>query len=303
MAQVVTTAFTKVIKDKLYANAEFVRTAFSHDAFVNDKTVEIPLSGTLPDVVEDRSSYPIAVTERTDSKQSYNLIEFSLGAIRLPEKDVKELSYDKAASIVSQHMKKLSNSMGLRALYNWAQSSPSVETTGTAVANIAPPSGTGNRQPLELVDIANAASVLDGQDVSPDKRYLIVPYNVYWNFVTNNKAQLLNLDYNKGMTNGDIANGVVAKVYGFNIIVRSYTAVYNGSDTLKAVGAAAAATDQWAIIGYQADEVCRALGSVKVYLNKDDAIYQGDLYSATVRFNAVQMRGDDTGIVTILQDT
>ena len=303
MAQVVTTAFTKVIKEKLFANAEFVKTAFSHDAFVNDHTVEIPTAGTLPDVEEDRGSCPIAVTERTDDKVSYDLIEFSLGAIRLPEKDMKELSYDKAASIVAHHMRKLNARIALRALYNWAQATAGVETTGTAIANIAPPGATGTRQPLLPIDIANAAAKLDGEDVSSQNRYLIVPYNVYWNFVEANKEYLLNLDYNKGLTNGDIANGVVSQVYGFKIIPRSYTCVYNNSDVLKAVGAATATTDQWGIIGYQADEVCRALGSVKVYFNKDDALYQGDLYSATVRFNAQQMRGSNVGVVTILQDT
>ena len=303
MAQVVTTAFTKVIKEKLFAGAEFVKTAFSHDAFVNDKTVEIPTAGTLPDVEEDRSSYPIAVTERTDDKVSYNLIEFSLGAIRLPEKEMKELSYDKAASIVAHHMRKLNNRIALRALYNWAQATPPIVTSGVATTGGLPPGATGSRQPLMMVDIADAAAKLDAENVAEENRYLIIPSNVYWNFVEANKAYLVSLDYNKNLTNGDIANGIVSKIYGFNIIKRAYTCVYDGSDVLKAVGAATAATDQWGIIGYQADEVCRALGSVKVYLNKDDALYQGDLYSATVRFNAQQMRGGNIGVVTILQDT
>ena len=304
MADVRTIQFTKIVKETLYSGMEFVKTAFSHDGFVNNDKVQIPTGGTLPDVVEDRSSFPITVTTRTDDQVEYDLIEFSLGALRISEKDMKELSYDKMRSIVMQIQKKLGDSIALRALYNWAQATPAIDSSGTAVANIGPPSSTGNRQPLELVDISQAAAKLDEDKVSQQNRYMIVPSKVYWNFVTNNKAQLLNLDYNKNLTNGDISNGVVSKVYGFGIIPRAYTCVYTAGGTLKAVGAAAAATDEWGIVAYQADEVCRALGSVKIYINRDDAEYQGDVVSGTIRFNAVKMYGtDEIGVVTIKQDT
>lgn len=304
MADVRTIAFTKVIKDQLFAGADFVKTAFSHDSFVKDDKVKIPQSGTLPSVEEDRSSFPISVVNRTDDEVEYDLIEFSLGALRVPEKDMMELSYDKVQSILQQHQRALTNAIALRALYRWAQTTAAIETTGTAVANIAPPSGTGNRKPLLLADVARAAAKLDEDNVSQMNRYLIMPSKVYWNFVETNKAQLINLDYNKSLTNGDISNGVVSKVYNFNIIPRSYTCVYAAGSTLKAVGAAAAATDEWGIVGYQADEVCRALGSVKVYIDKDNPVYQGDILSATARFGCAKMRGTgDVGIVSIKQDT
>lgn len=311
MADVRTTAFTRVIKDQLFAGNEFLLKATSHDAFVNDKTVEIPISGTLPDVVEDRTAYPIAVNERTDTKQSYDLIEFSLGVIKVGEKEKKELSYDKASSILRQHMLKLKDSIALRGLYNWggaglvSASGQIVLTTGTGTANIAPPGGTGNRNALTLADMAQAALKLDEDNVPMDGRYMTMPSRMYWNFVESNKTQLLNLDYNKSLSNGDIADGVVSKVYGFKIIPRSYTLVYAdaATPTKKAVGAATATTDCWAAVAWQQDEVARALGSTKVYRNIDDATYQGDLYSATQRFNNTQMRLDGVGIVTIVQDS
>ena len=303
MADVRTIAFTRVIKDKLFAGNEFVRNSTSHDSEVNNDKVQIPGSGTISAIEEDRSSYPITVETRTDDRVEYDLIEFSTPLIRIPEKDRVELSYDKTASVLRQFTNKLADSVALRALYNWAEAAPQVETTGTAAAGIAPPGGTGNRQPLELVDLANAAAILDGQNVSQMGRYLIVPSLVYWNFVNNNKAQLLNLDYNRTLTNEDIASGIVAKVYGWNIVPRSYTVVYDNTDALKAVGAATAATDQWGMVGFQMDEVCRALGSIKIYSQLNAPEYQADLYSATIRFGSAKMRSDGVGVVTIRQDT
>jgi hypothetical protein len=304
MADVRTIQFTKIVKEVLYSDSEFIKTLTSHDGFVNNDKVQIPTGGTLPDVEEDRSSFPITVVERTDDSVEYDLIEFSLGAIRIPEKDMKELSYDKAKSIIIQATRKLRDRIGLRALYNLAQSTAAVETSGTAAAGLTPPSGTGNRQPLELLDLSDAAAKLDEDKVSQMNRYCILPSKVYRNFVHNNRAYLLNMDYNKNLANGDISNGVVSNVYGFKMIPRAYTCVYTSGGVLKAVGAAAAATDEWGIICYQADQACRALGNVKIYINKDDATYQADVISGTIRFNATKMYGTtETGIVTIKQDT
>jgi len=311
MADVRTTAFTRIIKEKLFSGSEFLKLAVSHDGFVNDKTVEIPLAGALPDVARDRGSFPIPVIDRTDDKQSYNLIEYSLGTIRVSDKNKRELSYDQAASILRQHVNKLNDEMGLDGAYNLGGADlvtaggQLILTTGTATAGIAPPSGTGNRKALTLADMANSAKKLDKDKVSNDGRYMLIPSDIYWDFVEKNKAQLLNLDYNKNLSNGDIANGVVSKVYGFKIIQRAHTLVYAdaATPTKKAVGAAGATTDHWACVGWQMDEVSRALGTIKVFSEMGSPTYQADLYSALVRFNNTPMRKDGTGIVTIVQDS
>ena len=309
-----TTAFTKIIKEKLFSGAEFVLKSVSHDAFVNDLTVEIPISGTLPDIVENRTSYPITVVSRTDTKQTYDLIEFSLGAIKVSEKEQKELSYDKAASILKQHVDKLNDRIALRAAYNMGGAGllstgagNIVLTTGTASASIAPPGSAGTLSPkgLMLLDLAQAAKKLDKDGLPRAGRYCLMPSDMYWDFVEINKAQLLNLDYNKTNTNGDIADGAVLKVYDFNIMVRPHTLIYANAatPTIVAVGAVAAATDVWAAICWHENEVSRAIGSTEVYYDKRSAVYQADIYSATQRFNNSQMRTDGTGIVTIVQDT
>jgi hypothetical protein len=265
----------------------------------------------MPDVVRDRNVFPIPVTDREDAKQTYDLVEYSLGAIRVSDKNKKELSYDQAASILRQHVNKLNDEIGLDAAYNLGGADlvtaggQIILTTGTSTAGIAPPSGTGSRNSLALLDIANSAKKLDKDKVSTEGRYMIIPADIYWDFVEKNKTQLLNLDYNKNLTNGDISNGVVSKVYGFKIITRAHTLVYadGATPTKKAVGAAGAATDHWACVGWQEDEVSRALGSIQVYSDMASPTYQGDIYSALVRFNNTPMRTDGTGLVTIVQDS
>ncbi|MCK5632596.1 hypothetical protein KAH94_02525 [bacterium] len=207
-------------------------------------------------------------------------------------------------------MNKLNDRMALRAQYNWggaglvtAANGQIVETTGADTASIAPPTGTGNRKGMLLKDVAIAAKKLDNDEMPRENRYLVIPPDMYWDFVTIEKASLLNLDYNKNLSNGDISNGVVAKVYGFNIVLRSHTLRYTNATTpvKVAVGGVGDATYNWGAVGFQGDEVSRALGSIEVLSQIDAPEYYGSIYSAIVRFNAEQLRSDGKGVVSIVQ--
>lgn len=299
------------IQDKLFAGNEFVNKATSHDAFVNYKTVHIPQAGTIPSVQKDRSSLPATISQRTDTDKNYNLSEFTTDPMLITNLEEIQTSYDKRQSVISHHVRKLGDRLGLEALYQWAGATLAgdggqiILTAGDAVANIAPPGATGSRLQMQLKEVADAAALLDDQDAPQEDRYLVVPSKMYWDFVEDNKTQLLNLDYNKSLSNEDIATGIVSKVYGFNIITRSYTAVYAdaATPTLKAVGAATATTDQWGAVGFQSSMVARAMGSTEMFEDLRNPTYYGDVYSILQMFAATKMRTDGKGIVTIVQNS
>jgi hypothetical protein len=302
--------WVKDIKDKLFAGVEFVKNSQSHDEFVDNLTVHIPQAGALPAVSKNRSVFPGTISQRTDTDNYYSLAEFTTDPILIRDLEAMQISYNKRQSILNHHIRTLNDRLGLEALYNWCgsglvtASGQIVLTTGTGTTTIAPPGSTSSTKGILLADIATAASKLDEDDVPGENRFLVMPSKAYWNFVEVNKAQLLNLDYNKGLTNGDIANGIVAKVYKFNIITRSYTVVFAdaATPTIKAVGAATATSDVWGMVGWQADCVAKALGDVKMYINEDQAAYYGTIISAAVNFGCVKGRSDAKGIVTIVQD-
>ena len=54
-------------------------------------------------------------------------------------------------------------------------------------------------------------------------------------------------------------------------------------------------------IAYQKDMVEKAIGEIKFFETKDDAVYQGDLYSALVRAGGRAKYSAGTGIVPIVQ--
>jgi len=293
--------WTKDIEEKLFANNEFIMSSVSHDAFVDNKTVHVPQAGSLPSVSVNRSSFPATISQRTDTDLTYDLINFTSDPILIRDLDALQVNYDKRMSVTSQQINKMNDRLGLEFLYRAAQATASVTTTGTAAASLNSPGATGNRNGLILADMASAASKLDGDDVPSQGRHMVIPYNVYWNFVNAEKASLLNLDYQGGLTEADIQSGVVAKIYGFKIYVRSYTVVYDSAGAKKAIGAATATTDDWGIVGWQEDAVARAKGDIKVFIDEDKPEYYGSVYSNEINFAAKALRSDLKGIVTIQQ--
>ena len=297
------------IQEQLFAGAEFITNSTSHDAFVENKTVHLPQAGTIPAITKDRSSFPAAISVRTDTSENYDLGEYSTDPIKLGNVEEIQASYDKRTSIMAQQMASINNRLGLEAAYQWAGAGllsaggQIIRTSGTDSALALPPSATGDRKPITIKDIAAAAAKLDIDQVPQEGRYLLMPAAMYWELM-GNETNLLNSLF---MGNGGAAlpTGVVNKILGFNIIIRSTTVIYDAETTpvKKAVGAAAAATDNYACIGWQSSCVAKALGEVKVFSVENDPSYYGSIFSAAVMFAAKAIRTDGKGIVTIVQTT
>ena len=303
--------FIADLQEKLFAGNSFIKFSKDHDAFVSNKTVHVPQAGAIGNVTKNRTVYPAAIAERNDTDLTYDIDSFDLDPIRVGETDKFMANYAYRDSIMSQQINTLNNEIGLEYLHSASGAALTtaggqiILTTGTGSTTIGPPTSTLTLKGLTLKDVADAAAKMDGDDVSMEGRYLDIPANVYWDFVENNKAQLLSLDFQGGRTQSDIASGIVSKVYGFNILTRSYTSVYTDGaiPTLKAVGAAAATDDTWGIVGWQKDMMSRALGGIKAFVNPDQAAYYADIISSYVLFGSSKLRTDGKGIVTIVQNT
>lgn len=299
MAQVTITHFTRAIQNNLFQGYEWLMNSISHDEFVNGKTVEIPIAGTAPTPTEDRSSYPITVEERTDTKRTYDLIKFDAGAILVPEDDKRTLSYNKAQSILTEHIQVINERIGLRGLYNWSpdESARIFETTGSAIASN-PAATLTTRKAIKIKDITKVAAKLVADKAWRNgKMYALMPGDMYYSMLADN-TELLNENY---METSNLPSGVVSRIMGFNIMLTPETTIYNSSNVRKAVGATVDATDNWSSLFWCSDFVAKALGSIKVFENRDDATYQGDIYSAYVRANATQLRNSGVGTAVLVQ--
>jgi hypothetical protein len=288
------------IEGNMFKNNEFVLASVDAGQYVlQGKIVHIPQAGGVATVVKSRSSLPATVTQRTDTDVTYDLYPYSSDPILLPNAEKFELSYNKRESVLSEHEAALNERAADEILITWAPTAAGniVRTTGDAVAaHLA--DTTGNRNKITTADLKAAQLKLNKQNVSKTDRYALFSSDLL-NQLTDDMTQTQYRDFSAAF---DSKNGVLGMLYGFKIMERSETVSYNeGATAVNAYGAAAAATDNDAVICWQKDAVERAVGSIKFFERTDDPTYYGDVYSFEVRVGSRKRRNDQKGIVAIVQ--
>ena len=294
------------IQENLYANNAFMPKSTDHSEWVNYKTVHIPQAGANMAVVKNRQILPAQITERTDTELTYNLNEYTADPILIRNIDELQLSYSKRMSVLGQYTDVLGDTVANNTLYAWAPSGASriTRTTGTATGNALAPGATGTRNALTLLDISKAKAKLDAENVPQEGRVMIIPADMY------NSDLLAIPNIIQYYQNGTavLPSGVVARLFGFDIMVRSSVLVYDNQATpvVKTIGdngvpVAPATTDNLAILYYHPKFVAKALGSIEVFYDEDKPEFYGSLFSALVMHGATKMRTSQVGVGAIVQ--
>ena len=288
------------IAENLFEEHEWLKLPFDADEFVlMGKVVHIPQAAPAVGAEKNRSSYPIAVVKRADTDVTYGIDEYSTGVINIPNADTIELSYDKVASVLGDHMGVLKELFAAWLQYEYSPTLASSQTRtsgGAVAAHLA--SATGNRAKFVKEDLKKARLIMNKQKVSKMNRYAIIDSDMM--------DQLLDDDDLKVRDSSgelDIRNGVIMKLYGFKLIEVVNPFVYDNAATPapKDPDSVAAATDNAAVLCFQAMHLERATGEIKFFEDLDNPQYQGDLYSALVRVGGRKRRADEKGVVSIIQ--
>lgn len=283
------------IVEKIYAANPHLSLCVNADQYVlAGKVVHIPQAGASPGVKKNRTELPAKVTRRTDIDVTYAIDEFTSDPVHIPNADTAELSYDKRASVLLDTQLALNEVVGISMLYNWAPTaSRLIRTTGAPVnAHI----GKGKRQKMALKDLKAAQLQMNKDNIPADGRYAMLDADMLDQF-TDGLTESQYRDYSRAY---DEKNGVVGKLYGFNILSRSYVLSYKGlavnapEDELHDASCAA-------ILCWHTSAVERALGDNKFFEDEGNPQYYGDIYSALVRMGGRKRREDQKGVVAIVQ--
>ena len=117
-------------------------------------------------------------------------------------------------------------------------------------------------------------------------------------------SQLLNsLTENENsafLASADAQNGVLGKLFSFNVMMRSRAALYTTAKAPKAWSTSGAATDLAAALAWHDQSVCRALGQVKAFEQEGAPEYYGDIYSFLLRAGGRIMRSDNAGVMALV---
>ena len=298
------------IQEQLFKNDEFLNTiGLDHSAYVTNRTVHIPQAGSNPTISKNLNVFPAPIGIRTDADLTYNIDLFYSQPIRIGIDETQYLSYDKRASVLSSHLKKMRNVIGNNTLYTWAASSAAniVRTSGSLVSTALAPSATGTRKALTLADFYSASAILDSQDLNPaDARYAVIPSSLYWQLLTDTNITKA-LEWG---SNPVAPSGKVPMIAGITLLRRSSGVVYDntGTPVIKTVNdegvpTSPTTTDNLAVQIFSESYVTKAVGAIDVYTLENDPSYYGSILSVTVAQGAAKMRTNAEGIVSIIQTT
>jgi hypothetical protein len=292
--------WTNYIMDNLFKSNPHLINCYNDDQYVvGGSVVHIPQAGAKPTVVKNRSSYPGTAIRRTDTDATYALDVYTTDPTHIPKAETLEISYDKMDSVLSEHVSALSEVMGDALLYKWRASGAAniLRTTGAGTAaHLA--SATGNRKVFLKEDLKRAQVRMNTLNIPKEDRFALMDSEMFSQL--QDDSDLKKRDVGMEL---DMKNGVIMRLYGFNIMERSSGLIYDntGTPVAKDYDAVAAAADNAAVLCWQKNAVARALGTVDFFENLKDALYYGDIYSALVKMGGRTRRTNAEGVVSIVQ--
>ena len=292
------------ISDNLFKDNSFLTKCFDESDYVLEgSVVHIPQAGAKPVVVKNRSSFPGTAVRRTDTDITYSLDVYTTDPTHIPNAETKEISYEKIGHVIGEHVLSMEETYADDMLVKWAPSAAAniIKTTGAAVSTSLSTGATGTRKKFLKEDLKRAQFVMNKQKVDKNERYALFPSDLLAELLDD--TDLIKRDGLNG-NESDLKNGVVLKLYGFNIMERSESAVWTNAATpvVKAYNAATAVTDNQAVLCWQKNTVAKAKGAVKFFENKNDALYYGDVYSAQVKLGGRKRRTNGEGVIAIVQE-
>ena len=267
--------WTDILLEGFYPNTSFLVEGRDLSSLVDYNTINLAEAGANPSVLIDNSSYPIAVSSRTDTPHTVPLKTLDTTSTVVRNIEAMESSYDKMSSVIYGHKQELARTAGKLAAWNWTPSSdatltPVIAATGTL---------TNGYRTLLFADILTLRKRFDLADIPQEGRVLVLN--------PNHEADLIAQDLVLFKT--AIANN---ELFGFKLYRTSITPIFNASTGVKcAYGAAAAtSTDTYCSFAFQKDEVMKAMGTVEMFAKYKDPDNKGDVINFQMRYIALPLR-------------
>jgi hypothetical protein len=288
------------VVENLYKNNQFIeRSVDVSDFVINGSVVHIPNAGVASDVERNRQVLPAPIKRRGDTDVVYVLDEFTTNPVAILRADQLELSYDKMNSVLANDMANIRQSMAEWMLYNWRPEGTAnmVLTTGSSVA--AHLSGaTGNRKAFKLADLRKAATLMNAANLPMEGRVALFDAYMYEQLL----EDLSPTQYRDFSSYMNVEEGIVGRLFGFDIMQRSTVLRLSTSNVVKEPSAAAATTDKAGVLCWQETQVEKAVGNVDAYEDLKNPTMYGDIYSFALRAGGSKRRGSKIGTIAIVQD-
>ncbi len=259
-------------------------------SIVENDVIHLVDVGVDPDVLVNNTTYPIPLQALDDADIAISLDKFQTKATPIKDDELYAISYDKIARVKESHANSINDSKFKKAAHALCATentatTPVLTTTGTA--------GSDNRKAMTINDVIAMKKAMDKLGVPSDQRRLVL--------CSDHVNDLLATDQKfREQYNIDRENGVIGRLYGFDIYEFANNPVYTTAGVKKAVGATAEAGEYQASFAFYVPRVFKATGSTKMYYSEavNNPTTQQNLINFRHYFVAMPKK-QDAGVVMI----
>nr|DAS34743.1 MAG TPA: Major capsid protein [Bacteriophage sp.] len=288
--------------ENFYPNNSFAVKSVDDSTFVNNNRVHIPNAGTPSGVKVNRTIKPATQAgQRIDQDLEYTIDELTTEPIFIPQIDTVELSYDKRNSVISNDRAQLQDVANTNLLWRWASAVPKEQiilTTGTTERDAhTSDTSIGKRKRICKEDIVRLMTKFDTDNIPEEGRYLLLDAYMYADLL----SDLADTDKWAFTSSADTQNGIVGKLYGFNVMKRSRVLRCKTDKTLISWDVAGEASELACALAWHEKSVSRAMGEIKMFDSTDNPMYYGDIYSFLLRTGGAVRRYDKKGVYLLAE--
>lgn len=268
------------ILEGFYADDMFLSECRDLSPFVDNDILNLAEAGVDPDVLINNTTYPISVSERTDTPLALTIDFFDTENTMIKNADKAELAYDKLASVTSGHKNALRMKIMEKAIDAIA---PAADGTFTPLLTASGGDNGAGLKRLTWGDVRRLQTAFDNAEMPSEGRIIVLSQQHM------EDLEVADLDrFNRVMDKGVIC--------GFKIyrLAKKRLPRYNKTTGAKvAFGAAAApSTDSTATVAFHKNEVGRAMGTTDMFFSKaeNDPIYRRDVIGFQQRAMVIPIR-------------
>lgn len=305
MSEVIKRLFSDDLQKVLYPDNSFYAGTQQDTAGIDVDEVEIPQDEDgEAEVVVNPTQLPLPISIEEDKKKSYGADLLVTKPTMVTYNNQLLVSYDKRAAKLEKHSKKLDKDLAERILFGWSTAIGQFirQTTGATTRAATAPGATGVRKVAIEADFMWAFTLFNTLNIPMDQRRVVVPPTMLEDIIAIKKAYGQGTDENNKL----LALGAVAKIFTFDVFVRSKTQVYTEAATpvKKAIGAAPATTDNLAAIFYHTRMVRHIKGDVQVWMDTAPrGEYAGGMaMNCGLRGGGTISRLSEIGVAALVED-
>jgi hypothetical protein len=268
-----------LVKENFYPSNSFLSAAMDMSAMVDNDVINLAEAGADPTVLKNNTTYPITSAVAADTPLALALDYYDTNSTIVRNAIAVELAYDQRALYASKHQKALLKKVGQDAAYVYA---PTQTNAGNLnlVLNLA-----GGDSFIDgIIDLRKH---YDSVDHSGSDRILVLDPNHMAKISKEDKALYKAIIAQEG-----------GSMYGFRIFTYSNNPIYTTAGVKAAQGTAfVGGTHKYGSFAFLADEVMKAMGTIKLFSTLNDPAQKGDVFNFQMRFYANTIRGKYMGAI------